>query len=237
MMGVLAKTGSAPFALTEPLEFAQLVVGLDIVRERLTRGDRLAIMTRIYRRDGLFMQYFLEFTELEHDEPIPFSILQRVFPILFFNGKKVILHHAGTFPGDVRQMVPILARELNATFYPVEILQRQVPRLYGLGKQVIQAPWGSTFRVSDTEAFVVTADPGSDRTAQPLQIRIASDAEVPELTIEQAVYSVLAWTLLHYGSQGAAMLPVTVQHAADLAEWLGRGMLPQKPQGDVPFWL
>jgi len=243
IMGVLAKTGNAPFALTEPLEFTQLIVGLDIVRERLTRGDRLAIMTRIYRRDGLFMQYFLELTEVERDAPIPFSILQRVFPILFFNGKKVILHHAGGFPADLLQMLDKLADELGATFYPVEILQRQVPRLYGLAKQVTQAPWGSTFRLSDTEAFVVTTDPGADRTAKPLHIRMLlpltpqngdpSDA----VTIEQVVYSVLAWTLLHYGAQEALSLPVTVQHASDLAEWLGRGMVPQKPQGDVPFWL
>ncbi len=233
IMGVLAKTGNVPFALTEPLEFAQLVVGFDVVREHLSRGDRVAVMTRIYRRDGLFMQYFLELTELERDEPIPFSILQRVFPTLFFNGKRVILHHAGRLPPDIRRMLHALAQELGATFYPVEILRQHVPRLYGLEKQVTQAPWGSTFRLSDTEAFVISTSPGIERTAQPLHIRM----ERSDLTVEQAVYSVLAWTLLHYGSQGAAALPVTVQHAADLAEWLGRGMLPQNTQGDVPFWL
>ncbi|MCA9912008.1 MAG: hypothetical protein KC496_01610, partial [Anaerolineae bacterium] len=233
IMGVLAKTGNAPFSLTEPLDFAQLVVGLDVVREHLTRGDRLVVMTRIYRRDGLFMQYFMDHTEIEPGAPVPFSTLQRVFPIMFFKGKTVVVHHDGELPADIRQMLHQVADGLGASFHPVEILRQHVPRLYGLAKQIEQAPWGSTFLLGATEAFTVTSAPTADRTAQPLHIRI----ERGTLTIEQAVYSVLAWTLLHYGSQEQLALPVTIQHAADLAEWLKRGMLPQHQQGDIPFWL
>lgn len=233
IMGVLAKTGNAPFSLTEPLDFAQLVVGLDVVREQLTRGDRLVVMTRIYRRDGLFMQYFMEHVEIEKNAPVPFSTLQRVFPMMFFKGKTVVVHHDGELPTDIRQMLHQVADELGATFHPVEILRQHVPRLYGLASQIEQAPWGSTFLLGATEAFAVTSAPAADRTAQPLHIRVAGGA----LTIEQAVYSVLAWTLLHYGAQEQLALPVTIQHAADLAEWLKRGMLPQHQQGDIPFWL
>ncbi len=233
IMGVLAKTGNAPFSLTEPLEFAQLVVGLDVVREHLTRGDRLVVMTRIYRRDGLFMQYFMDHTEIEPNAPVPFSTLQRVFPMMFFKGKTVVVHHDGEYAADIRQMLRKVADELGSTFHLVEILRQQVPRLYGLAKQIQQAPWGSTFLLGNTEAFTVTSAPAADRTALPLRIRIERGA----LTIEQAVYSVLAWTLLHYGAQEQLALPVTIQHASDLAEWLRRGMLPQNQQGDIPFWL
>jgi hypothetical protein len=61
IMGVLAKTGNIPFVLAEPLEFSQLVVGLDWVRGK----HRLVGISRVYRRDGLFMRYFMESRELE----------------------------------------------------------------------------------------------------------------------------------------------------------------------------
>ena len=32
-------------------------------------------------------------------------------------------------------------------------------------------------------------------------------------------------------------LPVTIQNADKLAEWLSKGMLPDNVNNDVPFWL
>lgn len=233
MMGILAKTGNIPFALAEPLEYCNYVVGLGMVRERMTRGDRVTALNRIYRSDGQFVRYVMETIELEKDEPVPFVVMQTLFPQELFENQQVIIHHDGIFAGETLRLLARWSTVMGAHFTPVEILRSQVPRLYGLEGKVTQAPWGSFFRVNDTEGFIVTTMPSFDTTAQPLHIRIRDGA----LVIEQAVYSVLAWTLLHYGTQRIPKLPVTIQHSEDIAAWLAKGMLPSAKEGDMPFWL
>jgi argonaute-like protein implicated in RNA metabolism and viral defense len=87
--------------------------------------------------------------------------------------------------------------------------------------------------LNDFEALIVSSVPTDNRTPEPLHIRVP----LKNVPVDLAVYSVLAWTLLHYGIPGLPKLPVTIQHADDLAQWLARGMLPDKTEGDVPFWL
>ncbi len=233
MMGVLAKTGNIPFALAEPLEYCDYVVGLGMVREPVTRGDRVTALNRIYKSDGEFVRYVMETIDLEKDEPVPFVVLQTLFPQDLFENQQVIIHHDGGFAAETLRLLTRWSTVIGAHFTPVEILRSQVPRLYGLEGKVTQAPWGSFFRVSDSEGFIVTTMPAFDSTAQPLHIRIRDGV----LVIEQAVYSVLAWTLLHYGTQRTPKLPVTIQHADDIAAWLAKGMLPAAKESDVPFWL
>lgn len=233
IMGVLAKTGNVPFALAEPLEYADFVVGLDVVREQLTRGDRIVVMARIYRRDGAFVQYLMATEELDSGDPIPLAVWQAIFPEDIFAEKHIILHYDGYMPQDVLDRLHRWASVLNSRFLPIEILHRDVPRLYGLEGGITQAPWGSVFRVNDAEAFVVSSEPAQGSTPLPLYLRVP-DMSLP---IEQAIYSVLAWTLLHYGTLGTPKLPVTIQHAEDMAQWLARGILPDNTVGDVPFWL
>jgi hypothetical protein len=125
-------------------------------------------------------------------------------------------------------------KKLKAEFFPIEITQRDVPRLYALESTVTQAPWGSVFLLNDAEAFLISSIPSADSTPRPLQIRLP----LGNLPIEQAVYSVLCWTLLHYGTLGTPKMPVSIQNAENLTEWLRRGMLPDDASnGDVPFWL
>jgi hypothetical protein len=231
IMGVLAKTGNIPFVLAEPLEFAQLVVGLDWVQRRTV--DRAVGMSRIYRRDGLFMRYFMEIRELASDAPIPLEMLQALFPEAIFKGKQIIVQHDGQFSPALLEALQAWGKKLKSEFYPVEIMQRDIPRLYALDNGVTQAPWGSVFLLNEKEAFVVSSIPSADSTPRPLQIR----CPLGNLPIEQAVYSALCWTLLHYGTLGTPKLPVSIQHAENLTEWLRRGMLPDNSNGDVPFWL
>jgi hypothetical protein len=231
IMGVLAKTGNIPFVLAEPLEFAQLVVGLDWVQRRTV--DRAVGMSRVYRRDGLFMRYFMEIRELASDAPIPLEMLQALFPEAIFKGKQVILQHDGAFSPALLEGLQVWGKKLKTEFYPVEVVQRDIPRLYALDNGVTQAPWGSVFLLNENEAFVVSSIPSADSTPRPLQIR----CPLGNLPIEQAVYSVLCWTLLHYGTLGTPKLPVSIQNSDNLAGWLGRGMLPDNSNGDVPFWL
>lgn len=233
LMGILARTGSIPFALAEPLEYADMVVGLQVIRETLTRGDRVTALARIYQSDGVFLRYILEQVELELGEKMPFIVLQSLFPSETFTKKRIILHHDGLFDAETLELLARWAKVLKAEFYPVEILRDDVPRLYTLDRQIVQPAWGSVFWCSGQEAFVVSSTPGKDSTPRPLRVRVP----VGELGVDQAVYSVLAWTLLHYGTLGTPRLPVTIYHAAEMAQWLARGILPEARQGDVPFWL
>jgi hypothetical protein len=234
IMGVLAKTGNIPFVLAEPLEFSQLVVGLDWVQGRMTKGgNKMVGMSRIYRRDGLFMRYFMEIRELADDETIPLEMLQALFPEAIFKGKQIILHHEGTFSPMLLEALQAWGKKLKSEFFPIEISQREIPRLYALENGVTQAPWGSVFLLNEGEAFVISSIPSADSTPRPLQIRVP----LGNLPIEQAVYSVLCWTLLHYGTLGTPKLPVSIQNADNLSDWLWRGMLPDNTNGDVPFWL
>lgn len=231
-MSLLAKTGSTPYVLAEGLDYADLVVGLGVVRERLTRKERLSLLNRVYRADGLFIGYYFESAELAPDEVIPPDLIPRLFPQEIFGQRAVVLHHDGEISRDVLRSLGQWAKQIGFSLGVVEVYRWGAPRLYALEKGVTAPPWGSAFRISDEEAYVVASSPASVGTPQPLRVRAVGRS----LPIEQAVYSVLAWSLLHYGAQGVNKLPVTLSAADDMARWLGRGLhLPRS--GDVPFWL
>jgi hypothetical protein len=232
-MSILGKTGNTPFALAEPLEYADSIVGLNFVREQMSKGDCVTALARIYDSDGVFVRYVMETLDLERDETVPYILLQTLFPIDVFEKKRVIIHHDGEVNSEVRKLLKQWAKVLGAEFHIVEMLRRNVPRLYGLDKGVVQPAWGSIFLLNALEGFVVSSVPSADSTAQPLHIRVANNS----IPIEQAVYSVLAWTLLHYGTYSTPKLPVTIQYADEMKAWLARGLLPKNKSGDVPFWL
>lgn len=234
-MGLLARTGNTPYALTEPLDYADYVVGFDFVRERLTRGDRVAAISRIYRSDGQFVRYLMDSYELEHGVPVPASLLERLFPSDLFGESRTIIHHDGLLQAGVLALIVRRAVALKARLYPVEIMRPNAPYLYAIEQgKVSRPPWGSVFRMNDQEALVMASMADTDAIPQPLHLRLPPRAG---LAIEQAAYSVLAWTMLHYGSMGHPRLPVTIQHSDDIAYWFARGMLPEQLEGDIPFWI
>jgi hypothetical protein len=233
IMSILGKTGNTPFALSEPLEYTDLVVGFTITRQSLTRGDRVVGLARIYRSDGTFMQYVMDALELAAQEPIPYILFQTLFPQELFARQRVIVHHEGPIPADIRRLLLRWAQVAGSTFYLVEVERWGAPRLYGLEKGVTQAGWGSIFLADASLGFVVTSAPRHDATAQPLAVRVADS----DLAVDLAIYSVLVWTLLHYGAQGTHKLPVTLHNSDQMAAWMARGSLPARTSGDMPFWL
>lgn len=236
IMGILSKTGNIPYLLAEPLSYTDYVVGLDLVREQLSRGDRVAAMARIYRNDGAFVRYIMDYVELDTGEDIPFVVLQKLFPDEIFERKTVIVHHAGVLPPDMLTKLSRWAQVLNGVIHPVEILRDAVPRLYSLADGITQPPRGTTFALNPYEAFIAIAPPQNDDMPAPLHVRVPDG----DLGFQRAVASVLAWTLLHYNGDLKAQrsqLPVTIQHVDDMVQWMARGVLPENTTGNVPFWL
>lgn len=236
ILGLLGKTGNIPFILAEPMPYADLVVGIDIARERKQRlpgSINATAITRIYFGNGEFLRYVIHDAPLE-GETIPENILQGIFPVADFKGKKVVIHRDGYFRGDEKRVLLDWARKLGAIFYLVEVIKTGTPRLYALQDNVMQRlEKGHAFRLNDTNAFLVSSPPPfMDATAQPLRIQ----TQAP-FTIEQAIHSILSMTLLHYGSLRPPRLPVTIHYSDKIAYLALRGIKPKNLEGNIPFWL
>lgn len=236
IMGLLAKTGNIPYALAEPLDFTDFVVGVAIVREATKQFDRITAIARIYRNNGALVRYVLHQEEVDTGDAVPLVVMQHLFPEDVLSDQRVLVHYEGPIEAETRLRMGRWATVLRAKLGIVEVMQQQVPRLYSLSGQISAPPWGSVFRLSDFEAFVATTQPTPEATPQPLHLRTHTQ-DMLKLPIEQAAYSVLVFTLLHYGTLSTPKLPVTVQNTDELRQWTTRGNLPEATQGDVPFWL
>ena len=237
VLGILAKTGTLPYAFDRLLPYTDLLVGIDIGRVRLERkrgSMSMAAITQVYGANGDFLRYRIADTPVE-GETLTAAIIHDLFPEKTFAGQRCLVHRDGLFRGDERNWLYQRAAEVGATFYLVEVVKSYVPRLYGYHTdQVVQPAKGSTFVLNDREAIVVSSLPPSrNSTPRPLLIRCFDD----ELTIENAVHSVLALTQLHYGSVRMPRLPVTLHYSDQIAYLLLRGVRPRSYEGSTLWWL
>jgi len=233
VMGLIARAGNIPYLLDEPLQYADRVIGLHIVRQSKRDGDFVTGITRIYKPDGALMRAVIAGSAAQEGEGIPDALMEKLLPPEYIKGKRVILHHDGKIKREVMWALQSWEDETGSTLMPVEIVRRGIPRLYSFRAGKIEPPeWGSTFRLSDTEAFLVTSFAPADITPQPLHIRVE-----PPLTIDQALQSVMAFSLFHYGSLRLPKLPVTIHHADLIEGSILRGVMPTPFESDVPFWL
>lgn len=238
ILSILGKTGSAPFVLAEPIESADYVVGLDFVRQTFVTMDhvRLTGIARVYRSDGEFLYYTVREVEIT-DDKLPFVLVRDLFPQKKFAGSRVMIHHMHKFPPELLTALSLWGQTIGTKFLPIEIIPTGAPRLYALDASgVVQPAWGSAFKLSDNEALLVSNVPKDNITPQPLHIRTLS-AGAGTLSIDEALRSVLVWTLLTYGAEQLPKLPVTVTNVAQLSVWLQRGNRFSLQDGAVPFWL
>jgi len=244
IMGMLGKTGNIPFILADNLPFADLVVGIDIARERRERlggSINATAIARIYFGDGQFVRYVIHDAPLE-GETIPTRVLQTLFPAPEFKDKRVVIQRDGYFRGDEKNALKEWGKQIGAQFLLLELIKSGAPRLYAWQQQgqgsaatlvAQQAPKGSAFKISSTEALLVSSLPPF-REATPLPLHLRAE---PPFTIDQAIDSVLALTYLHYGSLRPPRLPVTIHYSDRIAYMALRGIKPKNLEGDVPFWL
>ncbi len=237
VLGILAKTGNVPFVLGESLPYADIAVGIDVARrikQKLPGTVNAVAMTRVYGGNGQFIQYTINNLPIEGEE-IPSNILRSLFPSEKFKKKTVVIHRDGPFRGNEKLALKKRANEIEAMFYLVEVIKSEVPRLYQMTTEsnIDRPPKGSAFKLSDTEAFLVSSlPPFKGSMPHPLHIRTE-----PPFTIERAIHSVLSLTLLHYGSVREPRLPVTIHYSDKIGEFLLRGINPKTLEGNIPFWL
>jgi CheY-like chemotaxis protein len=232
VMAILAKTGNTPFALADTLEFADYVVGFDLVRDDAQR--LLTGIARVYQADGTFVRFAVRAQPVT-DEKIQFVLMRDLFPQRTFGGKRIVIHHDGELPAETRQALKLWGQAIKATFATVEMIRRGAPRLYAFeGRKVVAPPEGTAFLpdgLDGREAFFVPAVDPSQPTPQPMHV--LADG----LGIRAALLSIRLFTLLYYGTGGAGLLPVTTVNAGELAYWLRKGGIFTEHEGEVPFWL
>ncbi|MFX0066160.1 MAG: Piwi domain-containing protein [Candidatus Hermodarchaeota archaeon] len=236
LLGILGKNGNIPYVLANPLEFTDLVVGLDIARKAkktLPGSINITAIARIYFKNGEFLKYVIDDIPIE-GETVPASVLQKLFPADVIKGKRVIIHRDGYFRGDEKTALKKWATELNATFYFIEVIKLGAPRLYmSKDADVYRPPKGTAFLLNQREALLVSSlPPFKDATPKPLRIRTAYP-----MTIKQALISVLSMTLLHYGSLRPPKLPVTIHWSDCIAGLALKGIKPKQLEGTIPYWL
>ncbi len=236
LLGILAKTGTIPYILAQPSDYADLIVGLDVSRQKkrnLSGTVNAAAMARIYFNNGELLRYNIRDAMLE-GEIIPTHILQDIFPVKEFSGKTIIIHRDGRLPNKEREALIKWGNDIGTTFYFVEIIKNGNPRLYAIENgKVLNAPKGSILKLSDTEALLISSDfPANLGTPRPLKIRTYSP-----FPLKQALHSVLSLTLLHYGSERPPRLPATTYYADKISTMATRGLRPNITDGNIPFWL
>lgn len=236
VLGILGKTGNIPYVLSNPLDFCDIVVGLDIAREKkqnLPGTKNAAAIARVYFNNGNFMRYTIHDAPIE-GETVPPEVLKSLFPLDEFEYKRVVIHRDGYFRGDEVKTLYNWAKSINAQFSLVEVIKREAPRLYDESDGVIGNPKkGSLFRVDDSNVFLISSPPPfKDCTPRPVRIRNHGP-----ISLENAVKSVLALTQLHYGSLNPPRMPVTIHYSDKIAYLALRGIKPPHLSGNVPFWL
>ncbi|MFW9994819.1 MAG: Piwi domain-containing protein [Candidatus Odinarchaeota archaeon] len=236
VLGILGKTGNIPYVLADPLPYADYIVGIDIARDKkkdLPGTISTTAITRIYFGNGQFLRYVIHDAPIE-GETVPDHVLQKLFPVKDFQGKRVIVHRDGYFRGDEKQCLKDWGRKMGATIHPVEVIKSGSPRVYSTANGSVGQPVkGTTFKINEYEALLVSTLPPFEN-ATPLPLRIT--CEQP-LTIEKAIHSVLSLTLLHYGSVRQPKLPVTIHYSDKIAGLALRGIKPKDLEGSLPFWL
>jgi Piwi domain len=239
IMGILGKTGNIPYVLAEPLDYLDVIVGLDIARKPKSNGGstNMAAMSRIYMNNGGLLGYSVIGNAVVQGETIPTWVIEKLFSEDEFSGKRVCIHRDGFFRGEELKTLAEWGKVIKTEFYPVAVIKSGAARMYKDDNGIHQCEKGSVFRVNDSLSYLVSSPPptGKNRpfsTSQPLQINNHSS-----LTQEQALRSVLALTLLHYGSVRPPRLPVSTHASDKIAGFLLRNISPDKQKGDVPFWL
>jgi hypothetical protein len=159
LSGVLAKLGHLPFVLAEPLEIADVFIGLDVSRKtklKLSGTTSACAGVCFYGKQGEFLRAKSEDGIIEGEE-IPRSFLEKLLPVSDIKGKTVAIYRDGRFCGNEARYLTDWGAVIGAKLILIECCKSGCPRLYNLSNGRLQAPdRGVALRLSDREAILVT---------------------------------------------------------------------------------
>ncbi|MFQ3638233.1 MAG: Piwi domain-containing protein [Cyanobacteriota bacterium] len=242
MLGVLAKLGNVPFVLAEPLQVADIFIGLDVARSkkrRLSGSMNACAGVCLYGNRGEFIRAKSEDAAIEGEE-IPQRFLEALLPAGALRGKTVLIYRDGRFCGEEVTHLLNWAAAIQARFILVECRKSGTARLYSLlqpiaGVRSIAAPTrGLGLKLSSHEAILVTTQV-SDRIGVPRPIRLTIRPEGHPASIDQIMDATLKLTLLHHGALKPPRLPMLLHGADRLADLRLNGVYV--PEYNRQFWL
>ena len=235
ILGILSKTGNIPYILASPLDFADYFVGIDISRERkksLKGSQNYAATARFYGKDGTFKHYEIHEDKIE-GETLPKVILERIFAKSMFQSKTLMIHRDGYFRGGELSYLKELGNKYNIKFQFVEVIKRNVPRLFKVSNYKHFNPdKNQIFYISQKEAIVINNEVKGNKTANPLRIRICDD----DTKLNDAIISVMALRMMHFGTTKTPKLPVTISFSDRISGFVRRGIKPPNKSGSIPWW-
>jgi len=244
---ILARTGSTPAALADPIDGFDEVVGLSFVRRIEGNQEYMVAVGRFYQADGVFVRWSMREADIQGDTP-PYLLMRALFSQKATAGRRILIHADGRLSDEIRKALTLWGAAIGATFAIVEVIGRGAPRIYGFDERgVTHPPGGAAFILDEREAFVILHEPPPDppaptfekgkrpvkpyggATPQPLHI-VAEG-----LPIRTAIESVRRFALLD--DTGAASQPVTVLNTDSLTDYLADGGALTTTDGESPFWL
>ena len=240
MSGIFAKLGHIPFVLAQPLDIADVFIGLDVGRRtkrKLTGSMNACAGVSFYGKQGEFLRAKSEDTIVEGEE-IPQQFLEKLLPAGELKGKTVLIYRDGRFCGDEARYLVEWAQAIKAKFILVECCKSGCPRLYNLASsniRQIQAPdRGLALKLSDREAILVTTQVAI-KIGVPRPIRLKIRPEGHQVSIDQVLETTLKFTLLNYGALKSLRLPVMLDGADKIARLRLQGVYV--PEFKSQSWL
>ena len=234
-LGILAKTGNIPYILAEPLEFADFFVGIDISREKksgLKGSQNYLAMARFYGKDGTFKNYEIHEDKIE-GETVPKIIFEKIFAKSQFQNKRIMIHRDGLFRGSEISDLEQIGKKYNIKFQFVEVIKTNAPRLYGSENGKYGNPKrNQIFYLGEQEAILINSKITGNKTANPLRVRFLGG----NCTLNEAIRSVMALRLMHFGTTKTPKLPVTISFSDRISGFARRGITPPNRSGKIPWW-
>lgn len=211
-----AMLGHTPFALGEPLTFVDTVVGLTHTPD--------GTLAQVYERNGAFVGYIL-------NQGAPDAA--KLLPASFFQGTRVLVQAPDTLPSALRAALTAQAKTIDATLRFAMVGAGANPNLYAFtGKTVTQPPTGTAFKLSPTEALLVSARPAHPQApVNPLRVEMAHGQPV-----EEGLRAALALNTLHPTTR-KPRLPVHMHGGDAVKQLLAAGVRPAADEGAFMWWV
>jgi len=235
-IGLLSKLGNVPWVLENSLTYCDVIMGADVARmpKENGKGTRNTMgIPRWFSPNGDLLKYKLIQSNID-GEMIPMEIIRECTPAKECRGKNILFHLDGKRPRDEVRNFLKRGTEIDAEVMVVEIIKEPLFRCYNISNENILPPKkGNWVRISSTEAVVVsTVAAHGGGTPQPLHIKCT-----PNISIENAVHSVLVLSNLNYASKQQTRCPVTTQSSHNISKMLLYNIKPPMEEGNAPWWL